>query len=646
MEPFVHLREYPFVISNKVSSYLPNDRRRISEAVRWIQEHCWKAHGWRNEWQKGGNVAKKAKEAREVPWTAGILCQRGWFKVGRDSTAVEMIEQRKKQLVQLRRVDRLRSSVMLIGDKEPSFKRVMEQARAAAVAGRINRKEAHVKPSKPFNSRVKDDTWERYKEVCRKLFSEMVKEAGMVDRLYLDIIVTFLDHPFKDSYYESAIISGLADYTPVYSVAVLEREDEIIEKKKTMSEEEARVAAPGLFRLVRGKVRRFITIVTDTSEPAPMDWMFNARMYGMRIWFITPAGDRVTIGALADMVHELIREMKGVLGGLLIIKEEDFSAVPAIEWKQFKDDHSEDRDDRNAWVAKGHGADKQAEWVAGAANGAIPYRADAVRGYGRAVERFREGMLVVMHMEVIEMRHSNTAYGGVRNIMIDRGMVCFVTLYHKNYRSSEQVKVIHQYLPREAGELQQVQGIIKGANEPSAFLWAEEIVKKGEAQEGEADGISVKGEEGEEGEEDEEAAKEEGQAAWVRERKYIAIAISNQYLNKAFGQGRDEGDEYDKDDKAGHSSHVAGMQGAFRTAERRDKFRGEDSCKVRVIKCKRKADVFKSVREEARFRRFAWLRTGGGKSMLFILPAFYSPDRVTVIIVPLVALREDLHARC
>ena len=71
-------------------------------------------------------------------------------------------------------------------------------------------------------------------------------------------------------------------------------------------------------------------------------------------------------------------------------------------------------------------------------------------------------MLVIMHMlggmpgrstEVLGIRHTNTPYGGIRNIIIDRGIVCFTTSYHKNYRSSEKVKVIHRYLPREAGEL-------------------------------------------------------------------------------------------------------------------------------------------------------------------------------------------------
>ncbi|KAK4095800.1 P-loop containing nucleoside triphosphate hydrolase protein [Parathielavia hyrcaniae] len=101
----------------------------------------------------------------------------------------------------------------------------------------------------------------------------------------------------------------------------------------------------------------------------------------------------------------------------------------------------------------------------------------------------------------------------------------------------------------------------------------------------------------------------------------------------------------------------------------------------------RKVDMFESVREEAQFRRFARLQrvdiqgqlkqmmgpeaqlrgmqedviraivrgenpiiqvagTGEGKSMSLMLPAFCSPDGVTVVVVPLVALRGDLHGRC
>jgi superfamily II DNA helicase RecQ len=38
--------------------------------------------------------------------------------------------------------------------------------------------------------------------------------------------------------------------------------------------------------------------------------------------------------------------------------------------------------------------------------------------------------------------------------------------------------------------------------------------------------------------------------------------------------------------------------------------------------------------------------TGGGKSISFILPAFYSPRGVTIVLVPLLALQHDLLGRC
>jgi hypothetical protein len=43
----------------------------------------------------------------------------------------------------------------------------------------------------------------------------------------------------------------------------LEREDEVAEKMRTMSEIEAREAAWGMFGIVRSGVRRFMTLVSD-----------------------------------------------------------------------------------------------------------------------------------------------------------------------------------------------------------------------------------------------------------------------------------------------------------------------------------------------------------------------------------------------
>ena len=142
-----------------------------------------------------------------------------------------------------------------------SFERVAKAAQGTAqlsVVGHaalfeVNRKQASVKATKPFDGRMEEDTWERYTEVFRKvlcyiwrtqergedegpayvftkkqgrLFDELedAVEGGegqegegqegerqaKVDRAYLDFAVALLDHELKNSAYESALISALA----------------------------------------------------------------------------------------------------------------------------------------------------------------------------------------------------------------------------------------------------------------------------------------------------------------------------------------------------------------------------------------------------------------------------------------------------
>ena len=75
----------------------------------------------------------------------------------------------------------------------------------------------------------------------------------------------------------------------------MEREDEVVEKIRTMSETEAREVARGMFGIVRAKVRRFITLVSDEpgAEPTPMDWIFDTRLYGIRIQYTTLAYSKI-----------------------------------------------------------------------------------------------------------------------------------------------------------------------------------------------------------------------------------------------------------------------------------------------------------------------------------------------------------------
>ena len=63
----------------------------------------------------------------------------------------------------------------------------------------------------------------------------------------------------------------------------------------------------------------------------------------------------------------------------------------------------------------------------------------------------KRSLLILMHMcsgqaarttEIMSIRHQNTSNGGIRNVFIDRGMVLFVTAYHKGYEFSEHTKIV------------------------------------------------------------------------------------------------------------------------------------------------------------------------------------------------------------
>jgi len=131
--------------------------------------------------------------------------------------------------------------------------------------------------------------------------------------------------------------------------------------------------------------------------------------------------------------------------------------------------------------------------------------------YQQKVEQFQEKILLIMHMvrgqparatELLGMRHANTKQGGLRNIFVNRGMMAFVTTYHKNYQQTGKIKIIHRYLPREVGELlfrylwlvlpfwQAIESVTQQADQLSPFIWSDAVEKKEKAKketEGEMD---------------------------------------------------------------------------------------------------------------------------------------------------------------
>jgi hypothetical protein len=82
--------------------------------------------------------------------------------------------------------------------------------------------------------------------------------------------------------------------------------------------------------------------------------------------------------------------------------------------------------------------------------------------YIGAVKEFRMQLLILMHitggqparaLEILSVRHENTAKGNHWNLFIEDRLVVFVTQYHKGYAMSGDIKIIHRYLPREVSEL-------------------------------------------------------------------------------------------------------------------------------------------------------------------------------------------------
>ncbi|KAH0419399.1 hypothetical protein CcaCcLH18_14383 [Colletotrichum camelliae] len=329
------------------------------------------------------------------------------------------------------------------------FNSVADKARATAAPHKVGhdvlfeaeRKGVGQKLAQPFNNRMEDDTWQRYKEVWRKMVSiwfrmdewlererplyrftmrqgllwdaftsrveadvssRRAAQAEEVERMCLDAIIAIIKDPYKQSQRESAMIGALAvlgiredggwhqatEYTTNYSAVI---KDEVEELTATKGAEAAHEEASSVFYLVRDKVRRFMTRMPGQpdDEPRAMNWIYDARIYGMHIRFNTVApgmvdwsGDwisfrrvQVRVCELAEMFHGVAQEARSLLAQLAVVdgvgsdehgdehgdryggRSVLAAALPAIRWESMHDDHSQDRpgysflhDDRNEAV--------------------------------------------------------------------------------------------------------------------------------------------------------------------------------------------------------------------------------------------------------------------------------------------------------
>ena len=87
-----------------------------------------------------------------------------------------------------------------------------------------------------------------------------------------------------------------------------------------------------------------------------------------------------------------------------------------------------------------------------AGGGGVVWVEKQVRKYDKAIRRFREHLLVLVHMtgrlpgrgtEVVTVQHTNMANRESRGIFVEHGLMVYVTMYYKGIRASMKAKVIY-----------------------------------------------------------------------------------------------------------------------------------------------------------------------------------------------------------
>jgi superfamily II DNA helicase RecQ len=625
-----------------------------------------------------------------------------------------------------------------------------------------------------------------------KLLQTPGRESDL-DLAVLGWAVALFDHDTKNGPYENVVISGLAvlglrddggwadaiDYTYNYSAiikiarmlvikqAVVEYRDYTAKLRADgLDEDDIREKYKGLFDFVRVRVQSILTITPGRGRPRPMDWIFHSRSYGLKIRYTTIgnaliswAGEQVSfrtvrfsISQLSDMLAAMTAEAQALLWELLLVKGP--SGLPALDMKSLLDDWGESRIGRSFLDNNESGlavdgtkwlihriyteTEYRERWFAEGPG--LEFRTATARSYAETLRRFQEKLLLLVHMEgglpgripeLLSLRFQNTAMGGYRNVLIENGQVCLATVYHKNIRSSEQVKLIYRYLPAATGELmvrylwlvvpfwQRLQLFVWGV-EPDAFLWPSETHQPDETagstdvtwrpKPWTTDAVSRAL--------NNHSMRLMGSPLKVSAWRHIAEAIANKYISPYLADNPypgEEGNDSSGDEEFGVSDTILHLQsghtgttselvygrlqqfGNFGLASKRQAFRtasglwhrllglggtrkrklayGEEdrldteqrSAKVRRLNRFRHSDWGARLRQmlgddSARFRgtQEAVIRaiadgespivqvtgTGGGKSLSFMLPAYCSPDGFTVVMVPLVALQDDLQQRC
>ncbi|TMC15887.1 MAG: DEAD/DEAH box helicase, partial [Chloroflexi bacterium] len=308
--------------------------------------------------------------------------------------------------------------------------------------------------------------------------------------------------------------------------------------------------------------------------------------------------------------------------------------------------------------------------------------------------------------EITTLRYVNWSTG-TRNIFVEDGQIMIVTSYHKAQALTDKLNVIPRFLPEAVGKMlviylanvipfRQLLNHRHETTETQGFLWASDTSKNKSRTWGtQRLTTCLKRESG----------KELGMELTTSDYRHIAKAINRMYvrgLTRGMNEEDEEEEEEDADDlQACHGKEMAddvyGIRGdilrsltersisVFRDVSRRwhsflkleskgkrTKKRSNDreiegqlmkrtQFKVTMKEVREQLKnlygangTFKSKEQEAGMQAITnnaspliiILPTGGGKSLLFMMPTKLKGARTTIVVIPFIALIDDMLKRC
>jgi superfamily II DNA helicase RecQ len=339
--------------------------------------------------------------------------------------------------------------------------------------------------------------------------------------------------------------------------------------------------------------------------------------------------------------------------------------------------------------------------------GAFTWKAKGIRKYEWAVEKFLEHLLILIHItggqpgrgtEITTLKYANSM-GALRNVFIYDGQVMLVTEYHKSVTITDQLKVIPRFLPERVGKMliiylayvlpfRQLLDQSTSIRASKGFIWfkrdhpweTSDLTAALTEQSGSRLNMRIR----------------------TSDYRHIAVAIDREHV-RGLTEGLDPENEDAHDLQASHSTTTAdrvyGIRGDIlrsltsrsievfkKVTDRWHQFlrltpKGikERITRIRSLSLSASIPVAKKVKRDletemqealnvflgagAQYRSkeqrlglkavldgesplVVILPTGGGKSLLFMLPAWLEGARTTVVISPFVALANDTEKRC